>query len=173
MALGSASIDVRLGQKFRIPKRTKITHLDHSEPDHQMKLDKYKEETFVPIGDKFVLHPKQFVLGETLEWVHLPHDLAAYVIGRSSWGRDGLIIATATGVHPGYSGILTLEISNIGEIPISLWPGLTIAQLFIERVEGAEVGDRDPSSLRGSTEPRNVNAAADDKDIIKRFKDAS
>lgn len=169
IALGSASVDIRLGKKFRVPKRAKISHLDHINPDHQLNIEKYKEETFVPLGDYFVLHPKQFVLGETLEWVHLPHDIAAYVIGRSSWGRDGLIIATATGVHPGYSGILTLEISNIGEIPIFLWPGLTIAQLFVESVAGAEVGDRDPSAFRGSTEPRNANAAARDKDIIAYF----
>lgn len=74
----------------------------------------------MPIGDFFVLHPRQFVLGETIEWVHLPVDLSAYVLGHSSWGRDGLVIATATGVHPGYSGIITLELSNIGEISLSL-----------------------------------------------------
>jgi dCTP deaminase len=170
IAEGSSSIDVRLGQKFQIPKRTKISYLDHLEEIHSEKIEQYKDEDFVPIGDHFVLHPRQFVLGETLEWIHLPHNLSAYVIGRSSWGRDGLVIATATGVHPGYSGILTLEISNIGEIPVYLWPGVTIAQLFIHRVEGTMEGDKDPSGHRGSTGPRSANAASKDRDIIMAFK---
>lgn len=166
---GSASVDVRLGQKFHVPKRTKISHLNHFAPDHMRHIELYKDETFVPIGDYFILHPRQFVLGETLEWLHLPYYLSAYVIGRSSWGRDGLIIATATGVHPGYSGIITLEISNIGEIPVYLWPGVRIAQLFIQRVGGTVSGDKDLSNLRGSTEPRNADAASVDRDIIQKF----
>ena len=96
-------------------------------------------------------------------------DLSAYVVGRSSWGRDGLIIATATGVHPGYSGIITLEISNVGEIPIYLYPGLSIAQLFIQEVTPGVTGDVF-STFRGSSSPRSENAAARDKEIINRFK---
>ncbi len=72
-------------------------------------------------------------------------------------------------MHPGYSGIITLEISNIGEIPVYLRPGVRIAQLFIQRVEGTISGDKDPSNLSGSTEPRNANAASVDRDIIKAF----
>jgi len=168
----AASVDVRLGQKFQVPRRTKLSQLNHLDAEHERNLARYIDETFVRIGDWFVLHPRQFVLGETLEWVHLPHDLSAYVVGRSSWGRDGLIIATATGVHPGYSGILTLEISNIGEIPVYLWPGVTIAQLFIQQVGGSEVGDRDQSAFQGSTEPRSANAAEADRRIIKNIKDS-
>jgi dCTP deaminase len=104
-----------------------------------------------------------------LEWIHLPHNLSAYVVGRSSWGRDGLIIATAIGVHPGYSGIITLEISNIGEIPVYLRPGVTIAQLFIQEVAGNEIGDSDHSAFQGSTEPRSANAAEADRKIIQKF----
>lgn len=167
---GAASVDVRLGQKFQVPRRTKLSQLNHLDPDHERNLERYKDETFVRIGDWFVLHPRQFVLGETLEWVHLPHNLSAYVVGRSSWGRDGLIIATATGVHPGYSGILTLELSNIGEIPVYLWPGVTIAQLFIQQVVGSEIGDSDRSAFQGSTEPRSANAAEADRRIIQEFK---
>ena len=65
----------------------------------------------------------------------LPKNLAAYVIGKSSWGRRGLIIATATGVHPGFKGCLTLELSNVGELPIAIKPGMKICQLFFHRVE--------------------------------------
>lgn len=132
---GTASVDVRLGQRFHVPLRAKLSQLDLLSDTHRIDLLKYKDDTFVPMGDYFVLHPGQFVLGETLEWVHLPKNLAAFVIGKSTWGRDGLIIATAIGVHPNWSGILTLEISNVGEIPIYLYPGLAVAQLFLASVE--------------------------------------
>ena len=65
----------------------------------------------------------------------MPCDLAAYVVGKSSWGRLGLIVATAIGVHPNYKGIITLELRNIGEIPFCLRPGLTIAQMFFHTLE--------------------------------------
>ncbi len=105
---GTASVDIRLGQRFHVPLRAKLSQLDLLSPTHQTDLLKYKDDTFVPLGDYFVLHPGQFVLGETLEWVHLPRNLVAFVVGKSTWGRDGLIIATAIGVHPNFSGILTL-----------------------------------------------------------------
>lgn len=91
---------------------------------------------YVPFGRPFVLHPHNFVLGVTLEWIRLPANLAGYVIGRSCWGRRGLIIATAVGVHPGFTGCLTLELSNVGEIPIAIKPGVQICQLFLHTVQG-------------------------------------
>jgi dCTP deaminase len=90
---------------------------------------------YVPFGRPFVLHPQHFVLAVTLEWLRLPNDLAGYVIGRSGWGRRGLIIATAVGVHPNFVGCLTLELTNVGEIPIAVKPGAAICQLFIHSVE--------------------------------------
>jgi dCTP deaminase len=172
MKLGGSSVDVRLGQRFSVPRRTKIDRLDHLSTSYLKNVERYKDDYHVLIGDYFVLHPRQFVLGNTLEWIHLPPNLAAYVIGRSSWGRDGLVIATATGVHPWYSGILTLEITNLGEIPVRLYPGLTIAQLFIHQVEGQstelERGNATPS-FTGSTGPENADAAGDDKTIIERI----
>jgi dCTP deaminase len=169
---GSASVDVRLGQRFHVPLRTKLSQLDRLSPTHQRDFQRFKEETFVPLGDHFVLHPRQFVLGETLEWVHLPEGIAAYVIGRSTWGRDGLIIATAIGVHPNFSGILTLEIANIGEIPVYLYPGLTIAQLFLTLVEGgAHPSSPIPSAFQSQTGPHGRNVEVDDAEIIKIFKD--
>jgi dCTP deaminase len=89
---------------------------------------------YVPFGRDFVLHPRSFVLGTTLEWIRLPRNISGFVVGRSSWGRRGLIIATATGVHPGFTGCLTLEISNVGEIAIAVKPGLAICQLFLHDV---------------------------------------
>lgn len=169
---GTASVDVRLGQRFHVPLRAKLSQLDLLSPAHQADLLKYKDDTFVPIGDYFVLHPGQFVLGETLEWIRLPRNLTAYVIGKSTWGRDGLIIATAIGVHPNFSGILTLEISNVGEIPIYLYPGLAIAQLFLASVEltGESVSPV-PSAFQIQTTPRTRNVEIEDRDIIQLFKD--
>jgi dCTP deaminase len=168
---GTASIDVRLGQRFHIPLRAKLSQLNLLSSDHQKDLLKYKDDTFVPIGDYFVLHPGQFVLGETLEWVHLPKNLAAFVVGKSTWGRDGLIIATAIGVHPHFSGILTLEISNVGEIPIYLYPGLAIAQLFLASVEIVpESGAPEPSAFQVQTGPRNRSVDIEDRDIIQVFR---
>ena len=92
---------------------------------------------YVPFGKSIVLHPQKFLLGCSLEYVRIPEKLAAYVIGRSSWGRLGLVVATAIGIHPGYSGCITLELRNLGETPIILYPGQTIAQLFVHEVDGA------------------------------------
>lgn len=72
---GCASVDVRLGQRFYVPLRTKLSELDRMSRTHHSDIQRYKDETFVPIGDYFVLHPRQFVLGETLEWIHLPNNL--------------------------------------------------------------------------------------------------
>ncbi len=168
---GNASVDVRLGERFTVPLRTKVSHLDRLSKGHAQELRRYKDETFVPIGDHFVLHPRQFVLGETLEWVRLPHNLAAYVVGRSTWGRDGLVIATATGVHPNFSGVLTLEIGNIGEIPLYLYPGLAIAQLFITRVEvSAAERPPQPSLFQSQTGPHGRELTLEDQDIIRAFR---
>ncbi len=168
---GTASVDVRLGQRFHVPLRAKLSQLDLLSETHQIDLLKYKDDTFVPIGDYFVLHPGQFVLGETLEWVHLPKNLVAFVIGKSTWGRDGLIIATAIGVHPNFSGILTLEISNVGEIPIYLYPGLAIAQLFLASVQSSDqLLPAVTSAFQVQTSPRTRNVEIEDRDMILLFK---
>jgi len=167
---GQAGIDLRLGQRLMVPRRTKLSELDHLNKKHKRNMELYKDEHMVLIGDFFVLHPRQFVLGETLEWIHLTSKYAAYVIGRSSWGRDGLIIATATGVHPCYSGILTLEITNVGEIPIRLYPGLSIAQLFIFSVDQGDSVMAEPSSYAVSTSPMSGDAAGSDAEVITRIR---
>jgi dCTP deaminase len=95
---------------------------------------RFTKEYFVRFGDFFVLHPQKFVLGITLEWIRLPSTLAAYITGKSSWGRRGLIIETAAGIHPGFTGCLTLELTNIGEVPIRLEPGMRVCQVFFHQV---------------------------------------
>ncbi len=132
----NASIDIRLGNEFIISKRTRFETIDPSigKIEASKKIQQYQEKIYVELGGKLILHPGQFVLGATLEHVKLPFDLLSYVIGRSSWGRLGLIIATATVVNPGYSGSLTLELTNVGDTPITLYPGCRIAQLVFHTI---------------------------------------
>jgi len=98
--------------------------------------EEFQKKIRINYGDSFVLHPNELILSATLEYVALPNDLMCYVIGKSSWGRAGLIIATATKVDPGFHGCITLEIINEGESPIVLYPGTPIAQLIFHKVSG-------------------------------------
>lgn len=151
---GSASIDLRLGTWISTMRNSAIKSLDiwNSEKANVPGDDKLAKMHYVSFGEDFVLHPNTFILGVTLEWIRLPSDLAGYVIGKSKWGRRGLIIATATGVHPGFTGCLTLEITNLGEVPICIRPGMSICQLFLHRVESTSE-DIDQSTLSGNRKP--------------------
>ncbi len=146
---GSASIDIRLGTWFVNLRQARMTHLAIDTPGAQSQLTKTH---YVPFGDVYYLHPRCFVLSVTLEWIRLPKNIAAYVIGKSGWGRRGLIIATATGVHPGFKGCLTLELSNVGELPIAIKPGMQICQLFLHTVE-TETDHVDKSLFIGYRRP--------------------
>ena len=121
-------IDIRLGTKFITGRRTQYKSFDplHVEAEQALSMQRRSE---VPFGERFVLHPDQLVLASSLEYVCLPHDLAASVVTRSTFGRAGLLGATAVYVHPGFRGCLTLELLNLGEVPIELQPGMRIAQL--------------------------------------------
>lgn len=166
---GAASIDVRLGSFFLTPVRSKLSSLDPLLKEYINETLKQAEETYVEIGEAFILHPRQFVVGITLEWIRLPLGMGAYVIGRSSWGREGLVIATATGVQPGFSGVLILELTNVGEIPISLYPGATIAQLFFHGLS-KPVPQPAYSAFNAQTKPNRVNPIKEhDREIIERF----
>jgi len=103
--------------------------------DNEASENQLTKTSYVRFGDNFILHPGSFVLGITLEWVRFPTKLAGLVVGRSSWGRRGLIIATAIAVHPGFKGCITLELTNVGEIPISLKPGMRVCQLCLYELE--------------------------------------
>lgn len=127
----SASVDLRLGTWFLSFKQSNSSCLDITEANSDLKDYQFTREHYLPFGKSFTLHPRSFVLGTTLEWIRIPETLAGYVVGKSSWGRRGLIIATATGVHPKFSGCLTLEITNLGEIPIKIYPGMLFCQLFL------------------------------------------
>jgi dCTP deaminase len=125
-----SSIDVRLDRYFRVFNNSQYTHIDPA-------LQQDELTTLVePAGDEpFVLHPGEFVLGSTLEVVTLPDDLASRLEGKSSLGRLGLIThATAGFIDPGFSGHITLELSNVANLPITLWPGMKIGQLCVFRL---------------------------------------
>jgi len=130
--IGDASVDLRLGNEFIIIRQSNLLSVDPSLGSELGKdIGKYQERIRVCFGERFFLHPNQFILGSSLEYISLPADFTAQVEGRSSWGRLGLIIATATPVAPGFKGVVTLELINAGQAPIVLYPGLVIAQLVI------------------------------------------
>ena len=156
---GSASVDLRLGAWFLSLRQGRMAVLDIEEHEEPRQLTK---SHYVPFGSYYVLHPGSFVLGATLEWIRVPKGMAAYVIGRSSWGRRGLIIATATGVHPAFVGCLTLELSNVGEVPIKIPPGVQICQLFFHDVGDAASKWVDQSKFVGFRKPTLGKLALDD-----------
>lgn len=127
-----ASVDLRLGSEFLEFQRTNIPCIH---PDDAGEVDDYVRETNVPDGEKFVLHPGDFVLGTTRERVEIPPDLVAHVEGRSSLGRLAVVVhATAGLADPGYEGQITLELSNLGNAPVALTPGMRISQLTFTRL---------------------------------------
>ena len=177
--IGPSAIDVRLGTQFIIFKRTKYSVLDILESDKKdldSKIGEYQERVFRSLGEGLVLHPQQLVLGCTLEYVRLPNDLIAEVIGRSSWGRLGLVISAATLVHPGYAGVITLELANEGDTPIALYPSIRIAQLVLHKLANFEEldGGLFDTKYLGSIEPSFSRLHEDTEiPIIKKIKDSS
>ena len=120
-----ASVDLRLGGSFRVFTNHKLAAIDLADVP-----DDLTEEVVVPDDGTFVIHPGEFCLGRTLEWVELPDDIVARIEGKSSLGRLGLIVhATAGFCDPGWKGTLTRELNNLTRVPIVLRPGLEIAQL--------------------------------------------
>jgi len=143
--LQPASIDVRLGTDFLVIKTGKLTHMDPLKDPVEMKheIDKYTEKyKILNRFEKFVLHPNEFVLGSTLEYIRLPCDIAARVEGRSSWARHGISIHKTAGfVDPGFSGNLTYEIINGGKVPVEVYPGIRIAQLAFFRINDNDINN--------------------------------
>jgi dCTP deaminase len=125
-----SSIDVRLDRFFRLFDNHKYPFIDPAED--QPELTRLVE---TPADQPFILHPGEFVLGSTYELVTLPDDVAARLEGKSSLGRLGLLTHSTAGfVDPGFSGHVTLELSNVANLPITLWPGMKIGQLCIFRL---------------------------------------
>ena len=128
-----SSIDVRLDKFFRLFDNHKYPFIDPAE--EQPDLTRAVE---VSADEPFILHPGEFVLGSTFELVTLPDDIAARLEGKSSLGRLGLLTHSTAGfVDPGFSGHVTLELSNVATLPIKLWPGMKIGQLCFFRLTSA------------------------------------
>ncbi|MDH6138057.1 MULTISPECIES: dCTP deaminase [Kitasatospora] len=125
-----SSIDVRLDRFFRVFENHRYPHIDPSQ--EQPDLTRLVE----PDGDEaFILHPGEFVLASTYEVITLPDDVASRLEGKSSLGRLGLLTHSTAGfIDPGFSGHVTLELSNVATLPIKLYPGMKIGQLCLFRL---------------------------------------
>lgn len=122
-----SSVDVRLDKYFRVFNNSKYTHID---PKQEM--DDLTTLVEVPAEESFVLHPGEFVLASTLEKFTLPAHLAGRLEGKSSLGRLGLLTHSTAGfIDPGFSGFITLELSNVANLPIVLYPGMKVGQLAL------------------------------------------
>jgi dCTP deaminase len=127
-----SSVDVRVDRTFRVFHNGRYTHIDVREP-----MEDLTELVAPPEGEPFILHPGEFVLGQTLERVTLPDDLVARLEGKSSLGRLGLLIHSTAGfVDSGFSGNLTLELSNVANLPITIFHGMPIGQISFMRMDG-------------------------------------
>ncbi len=151
--LQPSSVDVRVDRFFRVFHNARYPFIDVKQPQEEL-------TELVEIDDErpFILHPGEVVLGQTLERVTLPDDLVARLEGKSSLGRLGLLIHSTAGfVDPGFSGNLTLELSNVANLPITIYEGMPIGQISFMRMDGAvEVpyGAKDKGSkYQGQGEP--------------------
>jgi dCTP deaminase len=125
-----SSVDVRMDKFFRVFENHRYPHIDPAE--EQTELTRLVEPE---PGEPFILHPGEFVLASTYEVVTLPDDVAGRLEGKSSLGRLGLLTHSTAGfIDPGFSGHVTLELSNVATLPIKLWPGMKIGQLCLFRL---------------------------------------
>ncbi len=126
-AVQPSSIDLRVGSQFRVFKNSRYPYIDVKKP-----MEELTELVSTIDDDPFILHPGEFVLGTTIERVAIPDDLVGRLEGKSSLGRLGLLIHSTAGfVDPGFRGHLTLELSNVANLPITLYPGMKIGQISL------------------------------------------
>ena len=148
-----SSVDVRVDRRFRVFHNARYPYIDVRAPQPDL-----TELLTVADDEPFVLHPGEFVLGQTLESIALPDDIVARLEGKSSLGRLGLLIHSTAGfVDPSWEGNLTLELSNVANLPITIYHGMPIGQISFMRMDGpverpyggSEVG----SKYQGQAEP--------------------
>jgi dCTP deaminase len=131
--LGSCSVDLRLGKKFRVFNYSKVPYID---PKNPKTTDEMMSEVIVKAGDPFILQPGDFVLATTMESFHLPPTMLARLEGRSSLGRLGIVVhSTASVFDPGWNGVAVLELGNLGRMPVALYPGMRICALTFEELK--------------------------------------
>jgi dCTP deaminase len=151
--LQPSSVDLHLDRRFRVFRNNRYAFIDvrQEQPD-------LTELLTIADDEPFILHPGEFVLGQTLEWTELPNDLVARLEGKSSLGRLGLLIHSTAGyVDPGWKGNLTLELSNVANLPIALYFGMKIGQISYFRMTSAvdrPYGSKElGSKYQGQSEP--------------------
>ena len=152
-AVQPSSVDLHLDNRFRVFRNSRYPYIDVREEQPEL-----TELVEIRDDEPFILHPGEFVLGSTLERVELPNDLVARLEGKSSLGRLGLLIHSTAGyVDPGWEGNLTLELSNVANLPITLYDGMKIGQISFQRlsspVEIAYGDSRLGSRYRGQRDP--------------------
>ncbi|WP_304124734.1 dCTP deaminase [Methanosphaera cuniculi] len=132
-----SSVDLRIGNKF---KGFKIITKPFIDPFDEVDLESYMEEVTIDKKQPFIIHPGEFTLATTYETVKLPSDIVARVEGRSSIGRLGITMHVTAGyIDPGFEGKITLEISNIGKMPVALYPGQRVCQIVFETMTSPSV----------------------------------
>jgi len=133
--LQPSSVDVRVDRYFRVFHNNRYPYIDVREPQEDL-----TELVEVENGTPFILHPGEFFLGSTLERIRLPDDLVARLEGKSSLGRLGLLIHSTAGfIDPGWDGHVTLELSNVANLPVTIYPEMKIGQIsFVQLTEAAE-----------------------------------
>jgi dCTP deaminase len=148
-----SSVDVRVDNRFRVFHNARYPYIDV-----RQEMEDLTELVEVAPDAPFILHPGEFVLGQTLERVRLPDDLVARLEGKSSLGRLGLLIHSTAGfVDAGFEGNLTLELSNVANLPITIYQGMPIGQISFMRMDGpveSPYGSRETGSkYQGQAEP--------------------
>jgi dCTP deaminase len=148
-----SSVDMRVDSKFRVFHNARYPYIDVRQP-----MEDLTELVEISGDEPFILHPGEFVLGQTLERVRLPDDLVARLEGKSSLGRLGLLIHSTAGfVDSGFEGNLTLELSNVANLPITIYHGMPIGQISFMRMDGPverPYGSRETGSkYQGQAEP--------------------
>jgi dCTP deaminase len=130
--LGACNLDLQLGNVYRVFNHSKTPYID---PQNPKTLDSITTEIVIKKDESFTLHPGEFILAMTQEYVEMPADLMGRLEGRSSIGRLGVVVhSTAATVDPGFRGNITLELANMGRIPVLLYPGMRICSLSFEEL---------------------------------------
>lgn len=164
--LGASTVDLRLGNTFKVDVRTRQPYIDPMNMDRP--IDTFFDYTYRNFGGKFLLYPNQLAIASTFEYVRLPENLFGLLVTRSSWNRLGLSISSI--VQPGYAGVLTLELLNNSSNPIAIYPGLRFVQLLLFPIEmGVDVSSYISHSLSkyiANAEP-NVSNICKDSDFEK------
>ncbi len=130
--LGPCSLDFKLGNQFQVFKHSKLPYIDTNNPKYSTDM---MDSVTVADGEPFILQPGDFVLAITKETFSLPADLLGRLEGRSSLGRLGIVVhSTASTFQPGWSGVVVMELGNLGRIPVALYPGMRVCAMSFEQL---------------------------------------